>query len=104
MKKVVRLTESDLVRLIKRVISENMGSGDNNTCFKDALGLDSIIEVPEACVLFKKEPDPNDAYNAVSCMNEMYNLLKKNGRILQINELYELLFKFHKCNSSETEQ
>ena len=104
MKKVVKLTESDLVRLIKRVISENMGSGGDNTCFTDILGLDSNIEVPEACVLFKKEPDPNDAEYAISCMNEIYDLLKEEGRKVDLNELYKLLYDFHKCNPSKTEQ
>ena len=45
MKRIVRLTESDLTRIVRRVLKENESSGSTDNCFKK-----NGLPVPTGCI------------------------------------------------------
>jgi hypothetical protein len=69
-KKVIRLTETDLVNLIKKVLNEENLMGDTGLlgCIKEHTKNKDLTNVPESCIsLFTQWPkDPSQIWGHVS--------------------------------------
>ena len=61
MKKIIRLTESDLTRIVKRVLSEQPEEySEPLQCYKMSFGaLEMEIKLPKTCEQFVKTQDEN---------------------------------------------
>lgn len=67
-KKIVRLTEDDLVRIVKRVVKEQIvdtGKSELETCITDILGDETI---PVECTNCIKDPNVK---NCKSCLDKL---------------------------------
>lgn len=53
-KRIVKLTESDLQRIVQRVLNEQIVNDSITECFKH---LEGVIEVPQECMNITKSPD-----------------------------------------------
>lgn len=80
MSKIVRLTESDLVRLVKKVLNEqnpggNIPNQDVLKCFSDNTKITDLAKIP-TCVAIATEVMqtkklPTDMQKGMKCANEM---------------------------------
>lgn len=82
MKKIVRLTESDLVRIVKRVIKENQGDIPQQImdCASEVLTLSDLTKIP-TCVelatqVMTTKKIPTDIMKGMSCATELASLKK----------------------------
>ena len=100
MKKIVRLTESDLARIIKRVINEQ-GQSDPTGCFKAAFEIKNMdIEVPKSCM----EAVTNPSFTTMAaCAFEVGLLSKKMGLPMDLLEIEEKVEQFYECTKSKVE-
>lgn len=82
MKRVIRLTESDLNRIVKKVLQEQSQPDPKKIvtdCFMQNLSLKDVTKVPMSCmgigikiVTSKKLPDPfQDGPALLSCANDL---------------------------------
>ena len=81
--KVIKLTESDLQRIVKRVLNEDNEKDVSKTlkCCRDARLPDS--QIPKSCKegnvegckkdLFASNPKTNEKYIAISCIDDGKN-------------------------------
>jgi hypothetical protein len=100
MKKIVRLTESDLARIVKRVINEQ-GQSDPTGCFKAAFEIENMdIEIPKSCM----EAVTNPSYMSMAaCAFEVALLSTKMGLPMDPSEIEEKVKRFYECTKSKAE-
>ena len=67
MKKIVKLTESDLARIIKRVIKEG-GEGEVLTCLMTATGM-GLPELIKLAPCLQLQQDPTNTTNIEACVS-----------------------------------
>ena len=88
MKKVIRLTELDLTRLVKRVIKEqekiNSNSNDDFTYDIEAVDCDPSQSYKDGTVDIEEDNDGNGIIKIRYCRGDKENLnyLKKKGRMI----------------------
>ena len=88
MKKVIRLTESDLTRLVRRVIKEqekiNSDSNDDFTYDIEAVDCDPSQSYKDGTVDIEEDNDENVIIKIRYCRGDKENLnyLKKKGRMI----------------------
>lgn len=80
MKRIVRLTESDLARIVRRVIKEaNEGEAEQVIidCIKENTTLKELSTIPKSCIKLFKDKDMTQTE---ACKNDMgpedYDLIK----------------------------
>jgi|688.fasta_scaffold485215_2 hypothetical protein len=88
MKRIVRLTESDMVRLIKKVLQEQMQQKPEDMvieCFTENMTLRDATKIPTSCMTIglkvitsKRPPNPiTDGQEFLSCANDLARLVQK---------------------------
>jgi hypothetical protein len=88
MKKIIRLTESDMVRLIKKVLQEQMQQKPEDMvieCFTENMTLRDATKIPTSCMTIglkvittKRLPNPlTDGQKLWSCANDLAELVQK---------------------------
>lgn len=106
MKKIIRLSESDLTRIIKRVLSEEVESNPVE-CYKMAFGLtDQEIELPEQCLElvtkdFSQLSEPRLDPKMVSMLRCVVSTFK-NFNYENWTEVVEKVEMFYECSKSKT--
>lgn len=82
MKKIVRLTEADLVRIVKRVIKENQNDipTEITSCASEVLSFDDLAKIP-TCVelgteVITSKKIPTDVKKLMACGGELSKLNK----------------------------
>ena len=100
MKKTIRLTESDLARIIKRVINEQ-GQSDPTGCFKAAFEIQNMdFEIPKSCMEVVTKP----SYITKSvCAFEVDLLSEEMGFPMAASEIMEKVEQFYECTKSKSE-
>lgn len=82
MKKIVKLTESDLARIIKRVIKENQNDipSEIMECASEVLTLSDLTKIPTCMELgmgvMTDKKMPTDIFKVMACGTELYKLNK----------------------------
>jgi hypothetical protein len=98
MKKIVRLTESDLARIIKRVINEQ-GQSDPTACFKAALEIEEMdVEVPKSCMEAVTKPSFT---TMAACSFEVLLMAPTIGLPTDPSEIEEKVKRFYECTKSK---
>lgn len=103
MKKIVRLTESDLVRLVKKVLNEQMQQKPEDMvieCFTENMTLRDATKIPTSCMTIgmkvittKRLPNPiTDGPKLWSCANDMAKVVEKDP-----DYAFEKLMSVAKC-------
>ena len=82
MKKIIRLTESDLARIVRRVIRENEGdiATEVMECASEVLTLSDLTKIP-TCVelatgVISSKKIPTDLFKVMACGTELSKLNK----------------------------
>ena len=93
MKRIIRLTESDLTRIVRRVIRENEGdvATEIMECSTEVLGVENLEQLP-TCQEFamkvmveKKIPtDMGSVKKMLACGRELVNLQKKPDDVMEL--------------------
>jgi hypothetical protein len=98
MKKVIRLTESDLTRIVKRVLMEQ-GQSDPTACFKAAFEIENMdIEIPKSCMEAVTKPSFT---TMAACAFEVTLLSTKMGLPMDPSEIEEKVQRFYECATSK---
>ncbi len=98
MKKVIRLTESDLTRIVKRVLMEQ-GQSDPTACFKATFEIENMdIEIPKSCMEALTNPS---LANMQACTLEVLLIAPKIGVPTDIPETMEKVQRFYECATSK---
>jgi hypothetical protein len=99
MKKIVRLTESDLAHIVKRVIKENDGSSENiEESFDPMVGIDNFLNNPimialaTAWLLSGKFKLSNLKSNLEEMKNDFFDYCNSMGYSID-KEILDLKFK-----------
>ncbi len=98
MKKVIRLTESDLTRIVKRVLMEQ-GQSDPTSCFKVAFEIEDMdIEIPKSCMEAVTKPSFT---TMAACSFEVLLMAPKIGLPTDPSEIEEKVQRFYECATSK---
>ena len=83
MKKIVKLTESDLARIIKRVIKENQNDipTEISACAMEVLNIEDANTIPTTCLelgieVITNRKIPTDFMKGFKCASELVKLNK----------------------------
>jgi hypothetical protein len=98
MKKVIRLTESDLTRIVKRVLMEQ-GQSDPTACFKAAFEIENMdIEIPKSCMEVLTNPS---LATMAACSWDALVMAPKIGLPTDPSEIEEKVQRFYECATSK---
>lgn len=99
MSKVVRLTESDLIRLVKKVLKEQIAGPGPDTfvkeCFMEHANIEDLSRIPTcskiAMRIFKTKKLPTNIEEGIKCATEMVSNVggdpyRAFGKLTQIGE------------------
>ena len=106
MKKIVRLTEKDLSRIVKKVLNEQVPSGKDQMekavidCFMSTLSLKDVTKVPRSCIpvglkiiMSKKLPEFEDFPQFMQCATDLGKVVMEDpmGAFNKISEVGKCL-------------
>lgn len=99
MKKVVRLTESDLNRIVKKVLREQTQPQTPDKavmdCFMSVMSLKDMTKIPQSCmkvgIKVMTEKTPPDFVTGMACATELSKVIAKDpmyamGKLMEVGQ------------------